>query len=410
MVLQSHTNTNTATVKADLIETLGLDTTAVKAKQANVEKDVPRRKRRARKEAVPLTEDNLVAQSTLSSKPKSASPELRSTSIELGTQPSARSPTSREASVTEDKLQHSLQTVDGRAVISTNTNKRKHDSAAETTDPEQTPTKKTKTLQAISPHADTPLPMSTTVVSQAPTVTQATPTPVVDLVQAVPDQEIRPDTIRSLQYDHEPTHHDISLREQYFAAEEKNASKIIHRSNEDILITHAPLETHIPEVMWKGARTGQLETLNGGRTYTKKQNPVIYFTSNPHGCSGDASPNRSVEEMPFHKHGRHGRRGDFVNDPDLQTGRGHQIHPSDLEGKRAYEEWYYEFHKLWPHHPYVDGRKRDLVLGHVEGKARLDEAEIWMMGYREKYQGENVSHLWPCGCEKHFDGDESEEE
>lgn len=32
------------------------------------------------------------------------------------------------------------------------------------------------------------------------------------------------------------------------------------------------------------------------------------------------------------------------------------------------------------------------------------------MGYREKYQGENVGHLWPCGCERPVDGDESEEE
>ena len=33
-----------------------------------------------------------------------------------------------------------------------------------------------------------------------------------------------------------------------------------------------------------------------------------------------------------------------------------------------------------------------------------------MMSYREKYPGESVGHLWPCGCKKWTDGDESEEE
>ncbi|KAH6616326.1 hypothetical protein C7974DRAFT_401612 [Boeremia exigua] len=123
-----------------------------------------------------------------------------------------------------------------------------------------------------------------------------------------------------------------------------------------------------------------------------------------------ACPQREPPEERFLKPGRHGRHGDFTDDPDLHTGRGHQVNPVDLKQRRAFEAKYRAFHRMWPYWPYVDQEKRWLGSQHAQGKKELDEAERGMRVYREKYQGELVGHLWPCGCVVPRDGNESEED
>lgn len=154
----------------------------------------------------------------------------------------------------------------------------------------------------------------------------------------------------------------------------------------------------------------KLETSNSGQYHATDIGDAIYFTFIPAGYDSDACPKCEPEPKRFLKPGHHGRNGHFASDPDLLTGRGHQVDPFDLKLKREYEAKYHAFHTAWPYWPFVNQERNCLASQHVEGKAELDKAEQWMTGYRQKYPGEIVGHLWPCGCEIPRDGDESEEE
>lgn len=45
-----------------------------------------------------------------------------------------------------------------------------------------------------------------------------------------------------------------------------------------------------------------------------------------------------------------------------------------------------------------------------EIKETWEKWQIWYGRFVEKYPGYAVAHLWPCGCEKAVEGDESDEE
>jgi hypothetical protein len=90
------------------------------------------------------------------------------------------------------------------------------------------------------------------------------------------------------------------------------------------------------------------------------------------------SSNMSTPQLkpPYLKPGKHGwdwesHKWHFANDPDLNTGYGHQVEPADQE--------------------------------------RFDQQPEFRDEFFEKYPG-RFAHTWPCGCQKPWKDDESEEE
>ena len=111
--------------------------------------------------------------------------------------------------------------------------------------------------------------------------------------------------------------------------------------------------------------------------------------------------------VPYLKEGKHGPGGDFANDPDRMTGRGHNYHPNDL---KLYEEYLAirdAFHKMHPTYP----KLKEGEVVDAESKADRDMWETWYFEFRQKYPGSRGDQ-WVCGCAKLIDetGDESEEE
>lgn len=111
-------------------------------------------------------------------------------------------------------------------------------------------------------------------------------------------------------------------------------------------------------------------------------------------------------EAPFLKAGTHGRHGDFVGEADLETGRGHEV---SLDHLLELERFYQITGYLCEHYPI---RRESGRRGQVSSKVQQmrDSNQRWQIRFNEIYPGFSMSHLWPCGCEKVMDGDESEEE
>ncbi|XP_014557084.1 hypothetical protein COCVIDRAFT_37405 [Bipolaris victoriae FI3] len=148
--------------------------------------------------------------------------------------------------------------------------------------------------------------------------------------------------------------------------------------------------------------------------HDKKNDRVITATTNPRtGATQffDTTVPRNISippmlHAPFLKQGKHGRHGDFVYDPDRTTGRGHQITPHD---NRRWNE-FIVFNGMWHHrkpHSVIGG---EAMSAEREIKETWEKWQIWWGEFVEKYPGYAVAHLWPCGCEKVMEGDESEEE
>jgi len=147
-----------------------------------------------------------------------------------------------------------------------------------------------------------------------------------------------------------------------------------------------------------------VSTLKTGRT-------VMHDTSIPHkyGQSRIPTGQPSRAEEPFLKKGKHGRNGDFVNDPDRRTGRGHQCSAEDQQGLEEYHTYRGQVLKEYPKYPKI-GEDQD-----INPKVETDwnENEDWYRRFAQKYPAHAVSHLWPCGCEKlrgESEDEESEEE
>ena len=141
-------------------------------------------------------------------------------------------------------------------------------------------------------------------------------------------------------------------------------------------------------------------------------------TSTPHHTTPSPPSEPTPDEQPFRAPGHHGPHGTFLNHPSLLTGRGHQVPPSEWSRNLSYQSLRYNFFRhTCPYYPFTD-RARTIRAheGNVQGLRELREMERWMRGYRERWPGECVGHLWDCGCvnlgyyERVGGGEVSEEE
>ncbi|KAH3917681.1 hypothetical protein HBH56_043520 [Parastagonospora nodorum] len=141
--------------------------------------------------------------------------------------------------------------------------------------------------------------------------------------------------------------------------------------------------------------------------YTKKH--VLHDTAIPHDRTQFQAPQALRAEKPFLKNGKHGRGGDFENDPDRRTGRGHEVTPGDLILHDEYIDFRALVYKKYPGYPGVaQGEEMDTSI-----KEAWDDNERWHTGFNYKYGGNMFNHVWPCGCEKlrgESEDEESEEE
>ena len=137
--------------------------------------------------------------------------------------------------------------------------------------------------------------------------------------------------------------------------------------------------------------------------------PIMHDTPIPRNYAQGRAQSAQPKDQPFLKIGRHGRYGDFDNDPDRRTGRGHQLNPEDQLGLDSYFEYRGQVLQKYPRYPGVDAG----LQVHPEVKKSWDENQVWHNGFVERYPGYAVAHLWPCGCEKlrgESENGESEEE
>jgi hypothetical protein len=341
-----------ATKKEALVEALGLKTAAPKAKADKVEKDVQPRKRPGQKRASLSIKDVVVAQSVASRPQEIASSKaslVRPLAIakELPPTPSLSSPP-QTPSLIRSQTQTPPKSSFEAGDSTQKATKRKHDNAADAKEAEQMPKKRKTSIEPASPAA-VPVP-SKDVVSTAQTLTteetDSYPSPTAEATTEYPES--------------------------------------LHA---DKLLT------------------------------TSHQQPTTYTPTSPTSNSSTPHNPPSPPPSPFLKPGRHGRHGDFTpsTDPDLLTGRGHQVPLPDLQQKRRILAFQARLYARYPHYPHTTavetGRgTRVLVVLEPGVKAKWDKGERWMRGYRERYSGEVVGHLWDCGCEVPRDGDESEEE
>jgi len=141
--------------------------------------------------------------------------------------------------------------------------------------------------------------------------------------------------------------------------------------------------------------------------FTKKH--VLHDTAIPHNRTQRQTQQPVRTEKPFIKDGKHGRRGDFENDPDRRTGRGHEVTPEDRTRHNEYIDFRALVYKKYPLYPGV--AQGEIVDNSI--KQTWDDNEIWYNSFNYKYGGNLFNHLWPCGCEKlrgESEDGESEEE
>jgi hypothetical protein len=139
---------------------------------------------------------------------------------------------------------------------------------------------------------------------------------------------------------------------------------------------------------------------------SKTGQTVLHDTPIPHIRPDTTAPSTRPQEAPFLKIGRHGRDGDFENDPDRETGRGHDINPQVQCEFGRYHRIRSQLLRRYPRYPQVG----DGGIVTLNDKQSWDENERWYIDFKKTYKGYFVAHLWPCGCEIPREGDESEEE
>ncbi|KAE8826747.1 hypothetical protein PTNB73_08033 [Pyrenophora teres f. teres] len=141
---------------------------------------------------------------------------------------------------------------------------------------------------------------------------------------------------------------------------------------------------------------------------------VITATSYPNGAMhlfettvpSDGRHVPAPRRNPFLKPGKHGRHGDFVEDPDTWTGRGHQMERDDSTSWERYKE----FQRMFDEDRLNNRTSNDGVALDQTSKNTWVKWQKWYSGFLQKYPGYAVAHLWPCGCQVMSDGTESEEE
>lgn len=143
--------------------------------------------------------------------------------------------------------------------------------------------------------------------------------------------------------------------------------------------------------------------------HPETQKYILHDTPIPHNRNHAQAPRSTPTEPPFLKEGKHGRGGDFQNDPDRRTGRGHHIALEDQSAHDEYMNFRGVVFKKYPRWPGVDvGEEIDPNI-----KEAWDDNERWNNKFTYQYAGFGFAHLWPCGCEKvrgESEDEESEEE
>ncbi|RMZ71559.1 nad(P)-binding protein [Pyrenophora seminiperda CCB06] len=139
-------------------------------------------------------------------------------------------------------------------------------------------------------------------------------------------------------------------------------------------------------------------------TVSKSPNGSVYLFDTT--ITNDKRDAPITTRVPFRKPGNHGRHGDFIDDPDRFTGRGHQMEPVDATRWQKYKSFQNKLEQDRRHNPTKD--RGEAINHRTEG--RWNEWQNWYGGFLERYPGYAVAHLWPCGCEVMGDGNESEEE
>ena len=119
-----------------------------------------------------------------------------------------------------------------------------------------------------------------------------------------------------------------------------------------------------------------------------------------------ATKPKQCPSAPYLKEGEHGRKGEFQADNDRRTGVGHQFEPDDYLKWSEFKNFRSTIYEQFPHYP----KPNQGITIDSETKATWDAWQIWYDEFTKKYPGYAVNHLWPCGCEKVRDEDESEEE
>ncbi|KAI4921757.1 hypothetical protein J4E90_000184 [Alternaria incomplexa] len=162
-----------------------------------------------------------------------------------------------------------------------------------------------------------------------------------------------------------------------------------------------PLDPDRSSIIIRGRNEDRVLTATSGQGYRKGET-YFHETTIPHRAT---KPKKSPS-APYLKEGEHGRKGDFQADNDRRTGVGHQFEPDDYLKWSEFKKFHSTIYEQFPHYP----KPNQGITIDLETKDSWDAWQIWYDEFTKKYPGYAVAHLWPCGCEKVRDEDESEEE
>ncbi|KAI4930867.1 uncharacterized protein J4E92_004700 [Alternaria infectoria] len=162
-----------------------------------------------------------------------------------------------------------------------------------------------------------------------------------------------------------------------------------------------PLDPDRSSIIIRGRNEDRVLTATSGKGYRKGET-YFHETTIPH----RATKHHQSPPVPYLKEGEHGRKGDFQADNDRCTGVGHQFEPDDYLKWSEFKNFRSTIYEQFPHYP----KPNQGITIDLETKDTWDAWQIWYEEFTKKYPGYAVAHLWPCGCEKVRDEDESEEE
>jgi hypothetical protein len=135
--------------------------------------------------------------------------------------------------------------------------------------------------------------------------------------------------------------------------------------------------------------------------------PILHDTSIPRAHDRTMAHQAHPIQQPYIKVGVHGRHGDFNDDPDRQTGRGHELSLEDLTDLGKYMWFRGQILHRYPRFPQSEAGQ-EIQPELTEG---WNGNERWYIAFKNRYPGLSVGHLWPCGCEKlRGEGEDSDSE
>ncbi|KAI4945549.1 hypothetical protein J4E91_007891 [Alternaria rosae] len=162
-----------------------------------------------------------------------------------------------------------------------------------------------------------------------------------------------------------------------------------------------PFNPDRSSIIIRGDGEDHVLTATSGQGFRKGET-YFHETTIPHRAT---KPHQSPS-VPYLKEGEHGRKGDFRADNDRRTGKGHQSEPADHLKWVEFKKFHSTIYEQFPHYP----KPNQGISLDLETKDTWDAWQIWYDEFTNKYPGYAVAHLWPCGCEKVRDEDESEQE